>query len=82
VSLINRFRSNKTKSASVAKDRLKIIVAHERKQRSQPKYLPAMQQELIEVIKKYIAIDEDQVHVSLQNTNNCSVFELNVTLPS
>ncbi|MDH5517823.1 MAG: cell division topological specificity factor MinE [Gammaproteobacteria bacterium] len=81
MSLMNRFRSSKAKSASVAKDRLKIIVAHERKERNQPDYLPAMQQELIDVIKKYIAIDEEQVHISLQNTNNCSVFELNVTLP-
>ena len=82
MSLINRFRSSKPRSASVAKDRLKIMIEHERKERNQPAYLPAMQQELIQVIKKYIAIDDDQVHVSLQNTNNCSVFELNVTLPS
>lgn len=82
MSLIDYFRSNKTNSASVAKERLQIIVAHERTQRNQPDYLPAMQQELIDVIKKYVAIDEDKITVSLENTNNCSVFELNITLPS
>lgn len=82
MSLIDYFRSNKTSSASVAKERLQIIVAHERTQRNQPDYLPAMQQELIDVIKKYVAIDEDKITVSLENTNNCSVFELNITLPS
>lgn len=81
MSFIDYFRSKKTNSASVAKERLQIIVAHERTQRNQPDYLPAMQQELIAVIKKYVAIDEDKVTVSVENTNNCSVFELNITLP-
>ena len=40
-----------------------------------------MQQEIIEVIKKYIAIDDDQVTVSLDNDENHSILELNVTLP-
>ena len=82
MSFIDYFRSKKTNSASTAKERLQIIIAHERGQRNQPDYLPAMQQEIIAVIKKYVAIDEQQVHVSLENTDNCSVFELNVTLPS
>lgn len=81
MSFIDYFRSKKTNSASVAKERLQIIVAHERTQRNQPDYLPAMQQELIEVIKKYVAIDEDKVTVSVENTNRSSVFELNITLP-
>jgi len=78
---IDYFRSNKNSSASVAKERLQVIVAHERGKRNQPDYLPAMQQEIIEVIKKYVAIDDEQVNVTLDNTDNCSVFELNVTLP-
>ncbi len=81
MSFIDYFRANKTNSASVAKERLQIIVAHERGKRNQPDYLPAMQQEIIDVIKKYVAIDDEQVHVTLENTDNCSVFELNVTLP-
>jgi cell division topological specificity factor len=81
LSIIDYFRSKKTNSASVAKERLQIIVAHQRGQRNQPDYLPAMQQEIIAVIKKYVAIDEDQVNVTLENTNNCSVLELNITLP-
>lgn len=82
MSFIDYFRSDKNSSASVAKERLQIIVAHERTQRNQPDYLPAMQQEIIDVIKKYVPIDEDEVKISLENTNSCSIFELNVTLPS
>ncbi len=68
-------------SASRAKERLQIIVAHERHRRKQPDFLPKMQQEIIDVIRKYINIDSDQVVVSLDESDNCSVLELNITLP-
>ena len=70
-----------TSSAAVAKERLQIIVAHERKKRSEPDYLPMMQQEIIQVIRKYVTIADDQVSVQLDNNDDCSVLELNVTLP-
>jgi len=63
-------------------ERLQVIVAHERGMRNQPNYLPKMQQEIIEVIKKYIPIDNDQVSVTLDNNDGCSILELNVTLPN
>ncbi len=82
MSIINFFRSrNKTKSASIAKERLQIIVAHERGRAEEPDYLPALQQELVEVIRKYVNIDSEQVQVALDNQGNCSILELNVTLP-
>lgn len=68
-------------TASVAKERLQIIVAHERNKRNQPDYLPQMQQEIIDVIRKYININSDQVAVNLDDSDNCSVLELNITLP-
>ena len=73
----------KPSSASTAKERLQIIVAHERNKRNlnQPDFLPQMQQEIIAVIRKYININSDQVTVNLDNTDNCSVLELNITLP-
>ncbi len=54
---------------------------HERNQRSQPDYLPKLQQELLEVIRKYVDVAQDQVEVQLENTGSCSVLELNITLP-
>ena len=71
----------KTASASTAKERLQIIVAHERNKRSQPDYIEDMQREIVEVIRKYVAIDNDQVTVNLDNSDRCSILELNVTLP-
>lgn len=76
------FRANKKpNTASVAKERLQIIVAHERGQRSTPDYLPALQKELVEVIRKYVNIGNDDVHVALENDGSCSILELNITLP-
>jgi cell division topological specificity factor len=56
-------------------------VAHERTKQNQPDYLPQLQQEIIDVIRKYVTIDQDQVSVQLDKNDNCSVLELNVTLP-
>ena len=75
-----RYRK-KSPTASMAKERLQIIVAHERGQRDEPDYLPALQKELVEVIRKYVNIDQDQVQVALENQGSCSILELNITLP-
>lgn len=83
MSLFDYFRDRKKapSTASVAKERLQIIVAHERGKRSQPDYLPQLQQEIIDVISKYVKIDREQVHVALENQDDCSILELNITLP-
>ncbi|RLV61256.1 cell division topological specificity factor MinE [Parashewanella curva] len=83
MALIDYFRSKKSpSSASLAKERLQIIVAHQRSERDTPDYFPKMKQEIIEVINRYITISEDQVSVNVdQNDENLSVLELNVTLP-
>jgi cell division topological specificity factor len=81
--LFDYFRKDSgAQSASTAKERLQIVVAHQRATRNQPDFLPEMQQEIINVIKKYVNIEQDQVSVQLDNIGNCSVLELNVTLPS
>ncbi|MFP8965420.1 cell division topological specificity factor MinE [Pokkaliibacter sp. CJK22405] len=80
-SFFDYFRSRKNSSASVAKERLQIIVAHERNKRSEPDYLPELQRELLEVIKKYVHIAQDDISIQIDDTDNCSVLELNITLP-
>lgn len=81
MSIFDYFRSTKKDTASIAKERLQIIVAHERNQRSQPDYLPKLQREIVEVIRKYVEIDQDQVDVQIDQNGDCSILELNVTLP-
>jgi cell division topological specificity factor len=74
-------RKTKPSTATIAKERLQIVVAHERNKRNAPDYLPLLQQEILQVIRKYVDISQDQVAVQIDNSNNCSVLELNITLP-
>ena len=81
MSFMDFFRAQKKpNTASMAKERLQIIVAHERGQRNQPDYLPQLHRDIIDVIRKYVPIREDQVQVELDNQGTCSVLELNITL--
>lgn len=69
-------------SANVAKERLQIIISHERAQQKTPDYLPKLQEEIIEVISKYVPISREQVMVNLDRmTDNSAVLELNITMP-
>ncbi|MBA2652471.1 MAG: cell division topological specificity factor MinE [Tatlockia sp.] len=68
-------------TASVAKERLQIIISHERSQRNTPDYLPKLQEEIIAVIAKYVRINRDQVIVNLERMGDNAVLELNVTMP-
>lgn len=82
MALLDYFRSSKKKSANVAKERLQIIVAHQRNERNAPDYLPQMKKDILEVIRKYVEINVDQVSVQLEKKDDAlSVLELNVTLP-
>ena len=71
------------KSATLAKDRLSIIVARERAagSREGADYLPQLQQELLAVIARYEKIDLSNVTVSLDRHGGSEVLELNITLP-
>ena len=81
MSILDYFTRNKRDTASIAKERLQIIVAHERTKREQPEYLAAMQKDIMAVVRKYVDIDTDSIDVQLEKNGDCAVLELNVTLP-
>ena len=68
-------------TASVAKERLQIIISHERSHRTTPDYLPQMKEEILAVIAKYIPISRDKVNVNFEKLGDNSILELNVTIP-
>ena len=80
MSIFNYLRK-KTPTASVAKERLQIIISHERTQRNAPDYIPKLQEEILAVIAKYVPVDRDQVSVNLERMGENSVLELNITMP-
>ncbi|MGN2252679.1 cell division topological specificity factor MinE [Frateuria sp. GZRe12] len=68
-------------TASVAKERLRIIVAQERSTRGAPDYLPLLRNELLEVIKKYVHVDIDAININVERDSGHEVLELSVALP-
>lgn len=87
MSMLNQFiRSfqRKPATASLAKERLQIIVSHERLRRNGPDYLPSLQKELLDVIvgviAKYIPVEKEQVKVDIERTENSATLALNIML--
>ncbi|HFD12024.1 MAG TPA: cell division topological specificity factor MinE [Crenotrichaceae bacterium] len=80
--LLDFFRTRRASSASVAKERLQILVAHEHAHRKRtPSYLPLLQKELLAVISKYVKINPDDMKVSLEQNEHEEILELNIVLP-
>ena len=76
------FLSKRSKNtANVAKDRLRIIIEQGRRERGAPDYLPMLQRELLEVIKKYINVDIEAVKVDLHKDGEHELLDISVTLP-
>ncbi|GAA6135685.1 cell division topological specificity factor MinE [Oceaniserpentilla sp. 4NH20-0058] len=80
--LLSFFKNEQPKSASVAKERLQILVAHERNQRNAPDYLPALQKDIMAVVAKYVSITDEEIQVEIDSNDKLSVLELNITLPN
>jgi cell division topological specificity factor len=78
--LLDLFRKP-AKSAGLAKERLRIIVAQERSSRGAPDYLPLLRREILEVIHRYVNIDPDAVQINVGREAGQDVFELSVSLP-
>lgn len=75
------FLRAKKNTASIAKERLRIIVAQERTQEGgSPDYLPLLQRELLDVIRKYVNIDADAVKVDVVKDGNHDVLDITVAL--
>lgn len=83
MSLLSFLLGEKKKTAAVAKERLQIILAHERSGRNagQPDYLPALQRELVAVISKYVKINPDDLKVHFERQDDLEVLEVKIELP-
>jgi cell division topological specificity factor len=79
--LFDLFRTRNKNTASIAKERLRIIVAQERTSRGTPDYLPMLRRELLETIRKYVNVDFDAVKVDLIKEDGHDVLDISVSLP-
>jgi cell division topological specificity factor len=83
MSFLSFLLGEKKNTANLAKERLQIILAHERSGRNpaEPDYLPDLQRELLAVISKYIRINADDIKVQLERQDNLEVLEVKIELP-
>ena len=83
MSLMSLFLGQKKNTtANVAKERLQIILAHERSGRgASADYLPQLQQELIAVISKYVKINPEDIKVHLERQDTLEVLEVKIEMP-
>lgn len=81
MSLLSLIFGEKKHTAAVAKERLQLIIAHERVGPSRPDFLPDLQKDLVAVISKYVKINPEDIKVALEKQGNYEVIEVNIVLP-
>jgi len=80
MNLLNLFNRNRT-SAPVARDRLQVLLAHERALDGRADLAAVLQQEIMEVIARHIPIDRDKVMVKLERGRHVSTLAIDVEMP-
>jgi cell division topological specificity factor len=81
MTLLNYLLGRRKKTATVAKERLQIILAREHADRDGPDYLPDLKKDILEVVAKYVTIDMDRIQVNLDKNGDIDILELNIILP-
>ena len=80
MNLINLFR--RRSSAPVARERLQVLLAHERALTGRSDLLVTLQDEILAVIAKHFTIDRDKVQIKLDRGEQVSTLEIDVEVPS
>ena len=78
--LLNLLFPERRTTAVIARERLKIVLAHERASREAPDFLPVLQKELLDVIGRYVEIRGDMIRVNLGRSGDTSLLEINVEI--
>jgi cell division topological specificity factor len=79
MSVLNLFR--RRASAPVARERLQILLSHERSSRGQSDLLNSLRDEILAVVAKHINVEQNQVHVTMDRGDTVSMLEINVEVP-
>jgi cell division topological specificity factor len=78
--LFDFFSPERRNTAVIAKDRLKIVLAHERTSRDAPDFLPALQKDLLDVVGRYVELRNDMLRVNVGKSGDTSLLEINVEI--
>ncbi|MBE9638525.1 cell division topological specificity factor MinE [Salipiger mangrovisoli] len=73
--------NRKPKSSAQAKERLQILLAHERGSGPSADFLPLLQRDIVEAIKRYVQVSDDAVGIRMDSIGDVSSLEINIELP-
>jgi cell division topological specificity factor len=77
-----RFFSNRNPSASVARERLQILLAHERSEFGQSDLVVRLREEILAVISRHVTLDPEKVVVKMDRGKHVSTLEVDIELPN
>jgi cell division topological specificity factor len=80
--LFGFFRAPPPRTADTAKERLQVLLALERSSSAWPNFLPQLQEDVMQAIKKYVEIDNDKVSIEVERGPVVSVLDINIELPA
>jgi cell division topological specificity factor len=76
-----RLFSGRTASAPVARERLQILLAHERGSRGQPDLLELLRAEILATVSRHVVLDPEKVIVRMDRGNHVSTLEVDIEVP-
>lgn len=69
-------------SASVARERLQVLLAYERQNRGQPDLVAVLREEIMAVISRHVQVDQDDVQVTMDRGETMSTLEIDINIPN
>jgi cell division topological specificity factor len=76
------FGSSRAATAPVARERLQILLAHERGLRGQPDLLELLRSEILAVTSRHVTIDPEKLHVRMDRGGPVSILEIDIEVPN
>ena len=80
--LLRLFGGRSASSAPVARERLQILLAHERGLLGQPDLLATLREEILAVVSKHVTLDPEKVIVKLERGKTVSTLEVDIEVPN
>jgi cell division topological specificity factor len=75
-------RSFRRGSAPIARERLQILLAHERGAGDQPDLLTILREEILAVLARHVAFEPDKVQIKLDRGKSVSTLAVDIEFPN
>ena len=81
MSLLDRILGRQPKTASLAKERLQVIIAREGARHSNPELLHQIKQAVLEAVSRFVPVQPEDIAVDLESDRDMEVLSVSVSLP-